>query len=215
MISVVMPTMWRNNKTIRLLGSLNSDPNISEIILIDNDVKSKNVDLSKFSKVKYVPQVENIYVNPAWNLGVSLCKSEIICIVNDDIYFDSNIVSDYVIKHSDNLGVFGLNMHSAMRSNRGEISKIELISKEDKRKSIIGAGFGMLMFVKKSNWKPIPKDLKIWYGDNWIIRIHKNVYKLNLHGSNLEVDRHTTAGSKELREVTRKDTLEWSTYKDI
>lgn len=215
MISVVMPTMWRNNKTIRLLDSLNSDPNISEIILIDNDVKSKNVDLSKFSKVKYVPQAENIYVNPAWNLGVSLCKSEIICIANDDIYFNSNTVTQFVLDNTQDLGSFGLNMHTRNGSSIGNLSKKELRTRSEISSAIVGSGFGMLMFVKKSNWKPIPEELKIWYGDNWIANTNGRAFILSMYGSNLEVDRHTTAGSKELKKITMEDSSAWPNYKNI
>ena len=210
-----MPTMWRNNKTIRLLDSLNSDPNISEIILIDNDVKSKNVDLSKFSKVKYVPQAENIYVNPAWNLGVSLCKSEIICIANDDIYFNSNTVTQFVLDNTQDLGSFGLNMHTRNGSSIGNLSKKELRTRSEISSAIVGSGFGMLMFVKKSNWKPIPEELKIWYGDNWIANTNGRAFILSMYGSNLEVDRHTTAGSKELKKITMEDSSAWPNYKNI
>lgn len=210
-----MPTMWRNNKTIRLLDSLNLDPNISEIILIDNDVKSKNIDLSKFSKVKYIPQTENIYVNPAWNLGISLCKSEIICISNDDIYFDSNVVTQFVLDNSQDLGSFGLNMHTRNGSSIGNISKKELMTRSEISNAIVGSGFGMLMFVKKSNWKPIPEELKIWYGDNWIANTHGRAFILSMYGSNLEVDRHTTAGSKELKKITMEDSKAWPNYKNI
>ena len=210
-----MPTMWRNNKTIRLLDSLNLDPNISEIILIDNDVKSKNVDLSKFSKVRYTPQSENIYVNPAWNLGVSLCKSEIICIANDDIYFDSNIVTQFVLDNAQDLGSFGLNMHTRTGSSSGNLSKKELRTRSEISNAIVGSGFGMLMFVKKSNWKPIPEELKIWYGDNWIANTNGSAFILSMYGSNLEVDRHTTAGSKELKKITMEDSKAWPNYKNI
>ena len=215
MISVVMPTMWRNNKTIRLLDSLNLDPNVSEIILIDNDVKSKNIDLSNFSKIKYIPQAENIYVNPAWNLGVSLCKSEIICIANDDIYFDSNTVTQYVLDNAQDLGSFGLNMHTRNRSSIGNLSKKELRTRSEISSAIVGSGFGMLMFVKKSNWKPIPEELKIWYGDNWIANTNGRAFILSMYGSNLEVDRHTTAGSKELKKITMEDSKAWPNYKNI
>ena len=210
-----MPTMWRNNKTIRLLDSLNLDPNVSEIILIDNDVKSKNIDLSKFSKVKYIPQAENIYVNPAWNLGVSMCKSEIICIANDDIYFDSNTVTQYVLDNAQDLGSFGLNMHTRNGSSIGNLSKKELRTRSEISNAIVGSGFGMLMFVKKSNWKPIPEELKIWYGDNWIANTNGRAFILSMYGSNLEVDRHTTAGSKELKKITMEDSKAWPNYKNI
>lgn len=208
MISVVMPTMWRSNKTPKLLESLNSDPNISEIVLIDNDVKSKNIDLTSFNKIKYLPQSENIYVNPAWNLGVSLCKSEIVCIVNDDIYFDSNKVTSYVLENSKDLGSFGLNMHAKGNSVL-QINKERIVGETGIYNAIVGCGYGMLMFIKKANWTPIPEGLKIWYGDNWIIKFNKPSYLLSIHGCGLEVDRHTTAGSNDLKKITREDSKIW------
>ena len=73
----------------------------------------------------------------------------------------------------------------------------------------------MLMFVKKSNWKPIPEELKIWYGDNWIANTNGRAFILSMYGSNLEVDRHTTAGSKELKKITMEDSKAWPNYKNI
>jgi hypothetical protein len=75
--SVIIPTLWKCNlenfyKTMLIFCG---EPQIKEIILIDNDItfkqtiKSNILNLSP--KIKYYPQDENIYVNPAWNLGES------------------------------------------------------------------------------------------------------------------------------------------------
>ena len=39
------------------------------------------------AKVQRLEQDNNIFVNPAWNLGVEQAKNENICICNDDVLF--------------------------------------------------------------------------------------------------------------------------------
>ena len=49
MFSVIIPTMWRSNKTSKLLKDLYDSKHIHEIIIIDNDVAAKNVNLDQYA----------------------------------------------------------------------------------------------------------------------------------------------------------------------
>jgi len=57
-------------------------PKINEIIIINNDPSYKIPTYFKHNKIKILTQKENIFVNPAWNLGVSVAKNENIIIAN-------------------------------------------------------------------------------------------------------------------------------------
>ncbi|HOS21116.1 MAG TPA: hypothetical protein PLV79_07825, partial [Bacteroidales bacterium] len=94
--SVVIPTQW-NLKNIsnfeHFLNILEKSKYVCEIIVIDNDNKNIKLDLSKYKKVKHIVNSENIYVNPSWNLGYSICnKNNKLIFANDDLkIYDDNI----------------------------------------------------------------------------------------------------------------------------
>ncbi len=55
MFSVIVPTMWRSERTLPMLQKLNDCDYVSEIILIDNDTTA-TTDVS-FEKLVYIPQL--------------------------------------------------------------------------------------------------------------------------------------------------------------
>lgn len=68
--SVIIPTMWKSKRTQGMLSALEASEHVKEIVLIDNDPSArKSVKLEHFKKLIHLPQEENIFVNPAWNLG--------------------------------------------------------------------------------------------------------------------------------------------------
>ena len=74
MFSVIIPTMWRSMRLLGMLHRLYNSDDVDEIILIDNDKDSRFSFENK--KIKILEQDENIFVNPAWNLGVKEAKNE-------------------------------------------------------------------------------------------------------------------------------------------
>tara|TARA_B110000902_G_scaffold139075_1_gene160673 strand:+ start:965 stop:1612 length:648 start_codon:yes stop_codon:yes gene_type:complete len=209
--SVIIPTMWRSNKTSKLLKDLYESKYIHEIIIIDNDVAAKNVDLDQYSnKIRYYPQTENIYVNPAWNLGVSLANNDLLCICNDDINFNVNDYIQFVLPHISELGIFGANIRPYHKVTQDVLYKIN----DDRitRAALATQGFGMLMFMNKKNWINIPSSLKIWFGDDWLTGNHENIYSVNLVKT-IDADKHTTASSPELKEILKLDRIEWKRLK--
>jgi GT2 family glycosyltransferase len=87
--TVIIPTLWRSNFTIDLLTSYENCTYVDEILLIDNAVTARpQIDFSVYKKLRFLEQEENIYVNPAWNLGVNEAKNELIAISNDDILYN-------------------------------------------------------------------------------------------------------------------------------
>ena len=210
-ISVIIPTMWRSKKTLQLLNDLYDSKYVHEIIIIDNDVAAKNVNLDQYTdKVKYYPQVENIYVNPAWNLGVSLANNDLLCICNDDINFNVNSYIKFILPHISKLGIFGSNIRPYHEVTQDLLYKIN----DDRitKAALATQGFGMLMFLNKKNWIDIPSSLKIWYGDDWITESHKDIYSINMIKI-IDADKHTTASSPELKEIIKLDKIEWKRLK--
>ena len=203
--------MWRSNKTSKLLKDLYESKYVHEIIIIDNDVAAKNVDLDQYrDKIRHYPQTENIYVNPAWNLGVSLANNDLLCICNDDINFDVDDYIQFILPNISQLGIFGANIRPYHKVTQDLLYKIN----DDRitRAALATQGFGMLMFIDKKNWIDIPSNLKIWFGDDWLTDNHENIYSVNLVKT-IDADKHTTASSSELKEILKLDRIEWKRLK--
>ena len=107
-VSIIIPTMQKNLKIFNmLLDQLVLDDLIGEIIIIDNSTKGFD---HKSEKIKVIVPKKNLYVNPAWNLGVSEAKFNYVGILNDDLIFPKNFfkkVYDFLIS-KENVGYIGL-----------------------------------------------------------------------------------------------------------
>ena len=80
MISIIVPAVWGYDPFCNFLLDLVELTVIGEIIIINNNVdKTPKHDVLSHQKVHVYNQKENILVNPAWNLGVSLAKNDKIC----------------------------------------------------------------------------------------------------------------------------------------
>ena len=104
--SVVMPTMWKSDKTERLLSVLNNHKLISEILVIDNN-PSERPRMKRMKKLRYIYKGDNIFVNPAWNLGVKESKRENLIIVNDDVVIPNSLINR-MSEELDNYEIVGM-----------------------------------------------------------------------------------------------------------
>lgn len=197
--SVIIPTMWNSNRTEKLLKDLNECELIDEIVIIDNNPKHK-IQLNNLEKIKIITTKENIYVNPAWNLGVKNSKNNLICLCNDDINFDVNDVFNFIHKNTENLGCIGVHPNSYKTKN--ELNKLS------EGYHTGGGGWGCLIFCKKENWIEIPNNLKIGYGDDWIAITNKPHYSLTTK-ENIITEMSTTSSKKEFNLIVRSDIKIW------
>lgn len=167
--------MWYSDKIFKLLDNLESSPYVGEILLIDNNKGKRPAQINDTDKITILEQSQNIYVNPAWNLGVELSKFDNICITNDDLIWDVRVLE--FISQVISVGIIGQNCSNYDR-NSELIPKIEpMIGRE--------WGWGCCFFVHKSNWKPIPSQLKIACGDDYLI---KEIPSFKLSGLPLEYE---------------------------
>ena len=72
--TVIIPTLWKSDRTKQLLSDLNACEYVDEIIVINNQLT--DVLDAKVEKVRHISFGKNIYVNPAWNKGIELAKNE-------------------------------------------------------------------------------------------------------------------------------------------
>lgn len=199
MFSVIIPTMWKSEWIYTSISQLEEHPEVGEIILIDNSSQRK--ELNK-SKINYIYEGVNTYVNPAWNKGVRLAKYENLCIANDDLAFDTNVF-DW-IKPYMSLGVIGMDVSNYDKWNVEFQPVIKRMEGRD-------WGWGCLFFIQKKNWIDIPDDLLIACGDDWLLK-HIDGYKIS--GLPLEYDQISrTSILGEFFQLQQKDIDNFNKYK--
>ena len=181
--SVIIPTIWSPGEEFifKLLVDLNACPHVGEIILIDNKV-SPTRSLPRIKKLKHYPMDKNIFVNPAWNLGVNVAQYEYICLLNDDINTDWSVFSrfnEFFNDHSEvkegfsakSIGIIGLDQ-SCLKATRAEPS-FKFVSSRP-------LFYGMMMCMHKTTYSNIPNNIKIYSGDTFIFDTAKGKAKSNV-----------------------------------
>jgi len=195
--------MWYSDKIHENLRRLNDCDEVGEIILIDNNSSLKPMHIPYRSKLRYLPQNRNIYVNPAWNLGIQESKYNNICISNDDVLFDTDVLK--FIKPHLSEGIYGMstgNYYGVDKDKSYEINKL------DHRPW----GWGCLFFINKDNWIPIDERLKIACGDDWLIH-HTKSGAYEITNLDLQDDKvSTTAIRGEFSQIQKQDIELWSQY---
>lgn len=187
--------MWYANAYLnKLLYNMQQSDLVGEIIIIDNNWLSQEKANTDYSKVIILSMPENIYVNQAWNIGVSIAKYDNICISNDDLSWDVNCLS-FILDNIDNKAI---GMSTANYNN--ELPKQDFtLTKINERVW----GWGCCIFLNKKNWINIPDDLKIACGDDWIV-MHNNAY--SIEGLNIEFENVSrTAIRSEFFDIQKQD----------
>lgn len=159
MISVVVPTMWRHAPFVDFLVQVCAHADVADVIIIDNCITQRPVHevLSHF-KIRLKTFGVNIHVNPAWNVGVYESSCDRICIMNDDIQFDTHIftlIDDFLQPH---MGLISL---AATEPVQGDIHF-------EWWQGAHMFGCGQLMFVHRQQWVDIDPELQVYCGDNWL-----------------------------------------------
>lgn len=193
MFSIIIPTLLKDTEVLnKLLSQLNDDNTVGEIIIIDNSCSSFK---TGFSKVKVHVPKENLFVNPAWNLGIKLSSTEFkyFGILNDDIIFQKNLfelVHAFLESASDDVGLLGIdciaNTPKAQFDTYPENRDAEIVET-----SKLEGFFGSAFFGNKKNYFEIPDEMKVFYGDHFLFTRniqagHKNYKISNIGVKHLE-----------------------------
>ena len=164
------------------------------------------LNLSLSLKLLILEQDKNIYVNKAWNLGVSHCSSELIAILNDDI-FVRPIVFDFLslIDWScvDLVGLGSSTYSSALTLEHFSYVQNVHLGRQ-------APGFGQAMFMRASSYAEIPDYFDVWFGDDVQAYSAQRIYKLSLnavslYGRSSTISSLRKSGKLNIAEVIRKD----------
>jgi glycosyltransferase involved in cell wall biosynthesis len=196
--SVVIPTLWKSNRIHKLLRDLIKCEAVDEILLIDN-AGSYFEHYEALHKVKLIQTPENIYVNPAWNLGISLAKNDCIALCNDDINFNPTIFEVVDKSVLSQFGIIGQSADNYIQASTGKLT-IELWNGVDVR----DWGWGCLVLMNKKDWIDIPHSIKIWYGDDFIFKCN-TATKAKIKNFSIQTEMSTTSDRKEWDSVKKSD----------
>jgi glycosyltransferase involved in cell wall biosynthesis len=160
-LSIIIPVLnqrWYTDQVIREIKSKTESD--YEIIIIDSISNDETQSMLEWrTDIKYIRSKENLWVNWAWNLGVSIAKWEYIAILNNDLLLsqwrdkkliewlkDTKLTSPiYTIWEKEWWNVYKYNRFQGDNN-------------------ICWHCFVM----RKSDYPVIPDDIKIWFWDNWI-----------------------------------------------
>ena len=192
MFSVIIPTMWKSPRITKLVEDLCNCESVGEVIIIDN-APGEDQRLPNNGKIALHLMAENIYVNPAWNYGVERSQFENILICNDDLNFDPKFLSifDDSLQH---VGIIGMAFENYQLKADANIHL-----KAMKQRPY---GWGCLMLIHKSKYTPIPEDLLIANGDDWLAQ-HATPFVL--HGLSIQSEISTTSRMDEFGMIQLND----------
>ena len=205
-LTAVIPTLLKDEDMLKnLLDSLCRDNSVKEIIVINN-----TTEMFEYSnpKVRILSQGKNLYVNPSWNLGVREAKTDYVALINDDLIVPNNICTAILEKMDDNIGIAGIdttgiietkdaNNNIVIDANSVELDNAKNIS--FKPITFRPQKFGVFMLFKKSHYVEIPDELKIFWGDDWIIYQARKLGKTNITVNGIKIIHLGSLSSKAFR----------------
>ena len=184
-------------RIVPMLNALSECDTVGEIIIVDNNKDSKP-ELPDSKKIKVLEQEENIYVNPAWNLAVSVADYPVCFLMNDDITFDVSLLEDMCEGLTD-FDVIGLHYTSYKDPRNSQI----FVGHN------IGRGWGCLMCFETKMWIDIPEQMKIWSGDQWIAKMIGNPGSISFP---VQTEMSTTSNRPEMMAIKLKDQAYWQNH---
>lgn len=226
MVTVIIPTLGLSDiqHLSTTLNSLDNSNDVSKIVVIDNS------GTSQFSKVQFssdkldlVSPGKNIFVNPAWNLGVEKCDTKYFLILNDDILLNTSIIEKClrVFSETSDTGVLTVKTITEASIDKFlEIMKIEDAKDLEYTCDIPGKRMGWFIFAKKENWVKIPSSLNIFFGDDFIYQMYEKKCLKNRYIvsgaliSHIQGSTTLNEGFIPLKEPVKKADIEaWETVK--
>lgn len=201
--SVIIPTMWASDKIQKMIKVYDKSPYISEVLIINN--KPEDSLKLKSKKVKEIYKGENIYVNPAWNLGVREAKEENIIIANDDVYFNNlNELLNRINLRDKMIVAPDLTSFREIKKDNGKIIKIDRYLGKIKieETSQMTLGYGTFMIMKKSAYQVVPSHLLIWEGDTLQFQANDSY---TFKGIDIETEMSETIKKFNLKDKAKED----------
>lgn len=200
--TIIIPTMWKHpSYLMEMLKRYVANDLVTQVVIIDNDTKNKP-NIKHNPKIEYFECGSNLYVNPSWNIGVILAYSKRVIIANDDILISNlNEVLSFIIKNLKQNEVFGIDKSCYY----GKSNALELVEA-----SKMEYGFGTFMAMFKKSYVRVPKEFKVWYGDNF--QFNKNT-SYTIKGVKIKTPMQGTTSHLDLSWARKYEKLSYAKYR--
>jgi len=213
-VSAIIPTLWKAKEfTDHLVDVLIEDESVGEIIIIDNAPADFSYDNEK---VVMLRQEENLYVNPSWNLGVEEAAYDKFIILNDDIIIPYNFVFELESMLTPDKGVVGIDAASVIKVDNFSSKNITFLDRKIELKPIENRdwGFGIVIAGHKKSYYKIPENIRIWYGDDYLVQMNNEHHKTNYIVDDLPIFTmmSTTSDMEEFNEIKNIDNLMYDRF---
>jgi glycosyltransferase involved in cell wall biosynthesis len=213
-VSVIIPTLWRAKEfTDHLVSVLIEDDCVGEVIIIDNEPTDF---FYKFDKVITFWSIGNMYVNPSWNLGIEESSYDKFIILNDDIIIPYNFVSQLEKWLTKNRGIIGIDAPSVIKVEGCSSETMTFLDREIALKSIVMRdwGFGIVIAGHKESYHKIPENIRIWYGDDYLVQMNNEIGKVNYVIDDIPIFTKMSATSdlEEFNEIKDVDRLMYERF---
>lgn len=196
--SVIIPTLQRSEDLVPIIRQCAAHPDVLEVIVVNNAQQPLDVEAEN---VRVLQQEVNIFVNPAWNLGAREARGRFLAIINDDVRFQDEALA-----------------HAAEILRRGDyaiVSAARACFSDGRSKDrpidhrFAGLGnhyFGNFMCMRREDYVPIPEEMLIWGGDDWLYltQLRPNAVLVN---TRFVTTMGTTTQSPEFKAMRKQEQL--------
>lgn len=215
MFSIIIPTMQKDVEILnKLIFELDSSNLVNEILIIDNSAKGFT---SNSKKVRVIVPKKNLFVNASWNLGVKEAKNQVVGIFNDDIILPINFIEEVnnFIQKTPDFGIIGLDSTYIKNYEKKDFETYPNNSNLTFKpfyKTIYTEYFGSAFFIKKENYYEIPKNIKVWCGDNYLLKknIDNNKINYEIIGAEIKHLKSMTVGNKKFEKICMQDVYNYA-----
>ena len=191
--------MWYHTDLLNAMVSEYDKCDLVKQVLIINNRDEGKIELNS-DKVVIIGNGNNIFVNPAWNLGVKEATTEKVILANDDIWIKGVCTLLYIMNAAlSESKVVGLSPQS-FGMNGGSLNSDKVTG--------ISYGFGVFMGICKQSYKVIPKEFKVWYGD--AIQWRHNTPITLTHG--IYTKMRGTSAKLNLSKERKEERIAWRNY---
>ena len=213
-VSAIIPTLWKAKEfTDHLVNVLIEDESVGEIIIIDNAPADFSYDNEK---VVMLRQEENLYVNPSWNLGVEESDYDKFIIFNDDIIIPYNFVSQLESMLTTDKGIIGIDERGVISIPKFDSKNITFLDRKIDLKPIKKRnwGFGITLAGHCKSYYKIPENIRIWYGDDYLVKMNNEHHKTNYIVDDLPIFTmmSTTSDLEEFEDIKNIDNLMYDRF---
>jgi hypothetical protein len=190
-LTIIIPTLLKADKNmfITSLKMLQRSKAVRKIIVINNNKEihsEKYFDRKEFIEgaTIHFSDGENRYVNGAWNYGMTLCETDYFLLLNDDCLVRPEILDECVsvldARKDAGIIIYTTETEIPQTYFMKEVKSEQIITAHVPLNFCVG---GWFMFGRSESWIPIPEELKIFCGDNFIwettiLKKHQEILKV-------------------------------------